>query len=256
MPVGTLRGRYPLLGGFCGRASVERGGPTHVGILVTAWEALCSGGLALSTATQKTAGTCPGRRSPRCCSCLSPGSGPRAWAACPAGGGQGSCRSVGHLQVPLGLTAVCLLRGQPGSSPSPSGTLCRGPPTLKTQGSCSFLGAPLPQGSVTAVHNPTCLRPSLGTGRTRAWRRRGEPSLAPSRHTQSTVEMQGERSARRGAGDHCGLRHCILRGRGQSPTPLDFPFVPPVLWDSDYPPRPREWLRLSSSRQLCRGAFC
>lgn len=68
-------------------APAAMAGPTRRGasVTVTARAALHSRSPTPPAATRKRAGTCPGRRSPRCCSWRCPGWGPPAWAACPAG---------------------------------------------------------------------------------------------------------------------------------------------------------------------------
>lgn len=215
---GHCRGGGLLLGDFCGRASAERGGPTRRGGPVTARGARCSGGLAPSAATQKTAGTCPGRRSPRCCSCPSPGWGLRAWAACPAGGGQGSHRAVGHPPAALRPTAACPVRGRPGSSPSPPGTLCRGLQRPRPR-RLLLPGAPTPRGSAAAGHNRACLRQGPGVA--------GRARLAAGQHAQSAAEMQGERRAWGGGTGAFAARHS--GDTTKPPTPrLPFRQAPPA----------------------------
>lgn len=120
-------------------APAAMAGPTRrgVSVTVTARAALHSRSPTPPAATRKRAGTCPGRRSPRCCSWRCPGWGPPAWAACPAGeratgqSGTSAARRP-HLQLTCTATPPAWM---PGHAPtpltgtatptSPLGKLCR-----------------------------------------------------------------------------------------------------------------------------------
>lgn len=116
---GGARGMGRLLLG----APAAMAGPTRrgVSVTVTARAALHSRSPTPPAATRKRAGTCPGRRSPRCCSWRCPGWGPPAWAACPAGeratgqSGTSAARRP-HLQLPRTATPPAWM---PGHAPTP-----------------------------------------------------------------------------------------------------------------------------------------
>lgn len=139
-------------------APAAMAGPTRrgVSVTVTARAALHSRSPTPPAATRKRAGTCPGRRSPRCCSWRCPGWGPPAWAACPAGeratgqSGTSAARRP-HLQLTRTATPPAWM---PGHAPtpltgtatptSPLGKLCR----LESlgRGKPSLPGAGVPAG--------------------------------------------------------------------------------------------------------------
>lgn len=151
---GGARGMGRLLLG----APAAMAGPTRrgVSVTVTARAALHSRSPTPPAATRKRAGTCPGRRSPRCCSWRCPGWGPPAWAACPAGeratgqSGTSAARRP-HLQLTRKATPPAWM---PGHAPtpltgtatptSPLGKLCR----LESlgRGKPSLPGAGVPAG--------------------------------------------------------------------------------------------------------------